>query len=137
MKSNRLLFVRHLDRLAAAALLTVVLALSTLAPAVAIAKARALPTAAVVVASDVLAAPSVSPQANDDDVVVCALCKSPVCTGLDTLLNASTLDCVVPVAWSLIPPLPFAAPKPLPAGPPSRASALPSAFNPRAPPSVG
>ena len=138
MKSNRLLLVRRLDRLAAAALLAVVLALSALAPAMAMATERAQPVATEATAStlDMFAGTALSPQ-TDGDIAVCAICKSPVCTGHGAALNASNLDSVVPVAWTLIPSLPFTAPKPLPAGPPSRASGLPPAFNPRAPPSVG
>ncbi|MBN9487277.1 MAG: hypothetical protein J0H44_08640 [Alphaproteobacteria bacterium] len=139
MKSNVALLPRSLDRLAAAALLTVVLALSALAPAMAMAAERAQPTAIVATANtlDVLAEAALSSQTDDGDIAVCAICKSPVCTGHSAVLTASSPDSVVPVAWTLVPSLPFAAPKPLPAGPPSRTSALPLAFNPRAPPSVG
>jgi len=136
--SNRLLSAHRLDRLAAAALLAVVLALSALAPALAMSTERARPTAVVVATStlDVLAGATLS-QTDDGDITVCAICKSPVCTGHSVVLNAASPDSVVPVAWTLVPSLPFTSPKPLPAGPPPRATALPPAFNPRAPPLVG
>jgi hypothetical protein len=136
VKSNVALLPRSLDRLAAAALLTVVLALSALA--LAMATERAQPTAIVAAANtlDALAGAALSSQTDDGDIVVCAICKSPVCTGHGAVLTASSPDSVVPVAWTLVPSLSFTAPKPLPAGPPSRATALPLAFNPRAPPFV-
>ncbi len=139
MKSNRLPFACRLDRLAAAALLAVGLALSALAPAMAMSTERVPPTAVVAVANtlDILAGAGLSPQTDDGDIAVCSICKSPVCTGHSVVLNAASPDSVVPVAWTHVPSLPFTAPKPLPAGPPSRAAALPLAFNPRAPPSVG
>jgi len=131
VKSNVALLPRSLDRLAAAVLLTVALALSALAPASAMSTERAQPTAAVVAANtlEVLAGAALSPQTDDGDIAVCA--------GHSAVLTASSPDSVVPVAWALVPSLPFTAPKPLPAGPPSRATTLPPAFNPRAPPSVG
>jgi hypothetical protein len=139
VKSNVALLPRSLDRLAAAVLLTGALALSALAPASAMSTERAQPTAAVVAANtlEVLAGAALSPQTDDGDIAVCAICKSPVCAGHSAVLTASSPDSVVPVAWALVPSLPFTAPKPLPAGPPSRATTLPPAFNPRAPPSVG
>ena len=92
MKSNVALLPRSLSRLAAAVLLTVVLALSALAPAMAMAAERAQPTAIVATANtlDVLAEAALSSQTDDGDIAVCAICKSPVCTGHSAVLTASS-----------------------------------------------